>query len=93
MSDSSVQPEVPFPPDSGDQSGRLIDAGEARMFPCQSCGADLFFHIGLQSLTCEFCGHQQDIRHRDEAAVEQDFHAMLQRIRQQRADRQQRAAG
>ncbi len=93
MQDSSLPPQLSSGSDSGDQSGRLIDAGEARMFPCQSCGADLKFHIGLQSLTCEFCGHQQDIRHRDEAAVEQDFHAMLQRIRQQRADRQQRAAG
>ncbi|MFN9041216.1 MAG: hypothetical protein ACK5YO_33305, partial [Planctomyces sp.] len=62
MQDSSLPPQLSSGSDSGDPSGRLIDAGEARMFPCQSCGADLKFHIGLQSLTCEFCGHQQDIR-------------------------------
>ncbi len=91
MSDSSLQPESSMQQDGGLQPGRLTDTGEARIFPCQACGADLKFHIGLQSLNCEFCGHQQDIQHRDDAVVEQDFHQMLQRIQQQRQERKRQA--
>ena len=93
MSDSDLQPQPPMQPADSNQSGRLINSGEARMFPCQACGADLKFHIGLQSLSCEFCGHQQQIQHSDNAIVEQDFQQMLQRLQAQRAAaRQQQAA-
>jgi predicted RNA-binding Zn-ribbon protein involved in translation (DUF1610 family) len=78
---------------SGDQSGRLVDSGAARIFPCQSCGADLTFHIGLQSLTCDFCGYQQQIQHSEDSVLEQDFAAMLQRLQQQRADRKRQTVG
>jgi predicted RNA-binding Zn-ribbon protein involved in translation (DUF1610 family) len=89
MSDSSSQP--PGQPADGHPPGRLTETGQARLFPCQACGADLKFHIGLQSLSCEFCGHQQDIQHRDDAVVEQDFQQMLQRLQQQRQERKRQA--
>lgn len=93
MRDSSLPPEASAASAGSDQSGQLIDAGEARIFPCQACGADLKFHIGLQSLSCEFCGHQQQIQHHEDSVQEQDFHQMLQRIRQQRAERKGQNAG
>ncbi|MFM7868260.1 MAG: hypothetical protein ACKPHU_28935, partial [Planctomycetaceae bacterium] len=93
MHDSSLPPEPPAASASGDQSGRLVDSGAARIFPCQSCGADLTFHIGLQSLTCDFCGYQQQIQHSEDSVLEQDFAAMLQRLQQQRADRKRQTVG
>ena len=66
--------------------GQLVDDGRGRMFPCAQCGADLEFHIGLQSLNCGFCGHVQQLDVSAEGDVqEQDFHAMLSRLREQRA--------
>ncbi|MCA9036887.1 MAG: hypothetical protein KDA91_17250 [Planctomycetaceae bacterium] len=63
-------------------TGRTFDEGAGRVFPCESCGADLEFHIGDQSLKCPFCGHLKQIELSEDAAlVEQDFHAMLERIR------------
>ena len=51
----------------------------------QACGADLEFHIGEQSLKCPYCAHVKEIVGRvDSALQEQDFDAMLDRIRQWR---------
>lgn len=74
--------------------GQLVDDGRGRMFPCAQCGADLEFHIGLQSLRCGFCGHVQQLDVSAEGEVqEQDFHAMLSRLREQRqAQNEQREA-
>lgn len=74
--------------------GQLVDDGRGRMFPCAQCGADLEFHIGLQSLRCGFCGHVQQLEVSAEGGVqEQDFHAMLSRLREQRqAQNEQREA-
>lgn len=70
--------------------GQIVDDGRGRMFPCAQCGADLEFHIGLQSLQCPFCGHVQQLEAPpDEAVVEQDFHSMLERLREQRETRKQ----
>ena len=30
-------------------------------FPCENCGAQLRFSPGQRRLTCEYCGHEQDI--------------------------------
>lgn len=70
--------------------GQLVDDGRGRMFPCAQCGADLEFHIGLQSLSCGFCGHVQQLDISAEGDVaEQDFQAMLSRLREQRAARKE----
>jgi len=67
------------------QPGRAIDAGQGRVFPCDACGADLKFHIGMQVMECPYCGHRKDIViDPDAVPQEQDFHAMLERIQQWR---------
>lgn len=78
----------PHPPDFPEYGrtengvGQTFDAGEGRKFPCGSCGADLLFHIGDQSLQCPYCGHVQSIQlEPDTVLQEQDFHAMLEKIR------------
>ncbi len=72
------------------EHGQVVDDGRGRMFPCGQCGADLEFHIGLQSLRCDFCGHVQQLEISAESSVEeQDFHAMLTRIRERRQTQQQ----
>lgn len=65
--------------------GRTFDSGEGRVFPCESCGADLEFNIGDQSLKCPYCGYVKEILQKgDTVLTEQDFHAMLEHIRQWR---------
>lgn len=58
---------------------------DGRVFPCESCGADLEFHIGNQSLTCPYCGFvKQLVVDEAKSVEEQDYNAMLQAIREQR---------
>ncbi len=58
---------------------------EGRHFPCESCGADLEFNIGVQSLRCPFCGHIKAIDFAADADVhEQDLTARLAAIAQER---------
>ena len=72
--------------------GRTFDSGEGRVFPCEACGADLEFHIGDQSLKCPYCGHVKEILQKGDAVLtEQDFHAMLEHIRQWREDAQEKS--
>ena len=71
--------------------GRTFDSGEGRIFPCESCGADLEFHIGEQSLKCPYCGHVKEIEKSDDKVLgEQDFHAMLEQLRQWREEARDR---
>lgn len=71
--------------------GRTFDSGEGRVFPCESCGADLEFHIGEQSLKCPYCGHVKEIEKSADAVLgEQDFHAMLEQLRQWREEARDR---
>lgn len=64
-----------------DVAGQVTDAGKGRVFPCESCGADLEFNIGQQVLKCPYCGHEKEIEIRTDAEIcEQDFHAMLERL-------------
>ncbi|MBX3441339.1 MAG: hypothetical protein KF774_02945 [Planctomyces sp.] len=85
-SDSRDQPSAPPPlPESErlgsrDRRGDTTDEGRARVFPCQECGADLEFNIGVQALKCPYCGAVKEIDLAEGAAiVEQDFHEMLAR--------------
>ena len=65
--------------------GQTFDGGAGRIFPCESCGSDLEFNIGEQTLKCPHCGHVKQIERRLEGELpEQDLHAMLAHIRQWR---------
>ncbi|MCA9079191.1 MAG: hypothetical protein KDA58_01480 [Planctomycetaceae bacterium] len=65
--------------------GQTTDSQRGRVFPCESCGADLEFHIGQQRLKCPYCGFEKEVELADDAAVrEQDYHAMLDRLDQLR---------
>jgi hypothetical protein len=57
-------------------------AGERhRTFPCDQCGADLEFHIGVQELKCPYCGFVKPIEVAPGSKVsEQDLEAALVRI-------------
>ncbi|MFY9256740.1 MAG: hypothetical protein WAO83_25030 [Fuerstiella sp.] len=71
--------------------GQTFDTGQGRIFPCESCGADLEFHIGDQVLACQFCGHVKDIEFDSDAEVtEQDFSSMLERLRTWRQEAAQK---
>ncbi len=64
-------------------AGQTTDEDRGRIFPCPSCGSDLEFNIGAQSLKCPYCGHVTQLEIDSEAKVEeQDFHAMLQKLKE-----------
>ncbi|MCA8992483.1 MAG: hypothetical protein KDA88_10910 [Planctomycetaceae bacterium] len=68
-----------------DVAGQTTDSNQGRVFPCESCGADLEFSIGQQTLKCPYCGHEKEIEIREDAEiVEQDFHAMLAYLEERR---------
>jgi len=76
MSDGPSNETLTAPP-----RGATDERGESRQFPCESCGADLEFHIGKQSLNCPYCGFVKALsRDPDVAVEEQDFAAMLERL-------------
>ncbi len=87
---SSPPPPIRKPPVVGDNlhrtteaPGQTTDEGKGRSFPCDGCGADLTFNIGVQQLKCPYCGYEKQIEIPQGAQiVEQDFHAMLEKVRQ-----------
>lgn len=85
---SDAPPPLSVSPDAQGttaKAGQSIDEGKGRTFPCEGCGADLKFHIGQQQLKCPYCGFEKEIKFADDAEVgEQDFHAMLARMRELR---------
>ncbi len=56
---------------------------DTRHFPCEGCGADLVFGIGVQALKCSHCGFEKAITVSGEV-VERDFMSGLQKQRQMR---------
>lgn len=65
--------------------GESIDDGKGRVFPCEQCGADLEFHIGQQDLKCPYCGYEKLIELAPDIEIaEQDFHAILEKVREWR---------
>ena len=42
-------------------------------FPCEKCGANLVFTPGIQSIQCEYCGHQQKIEVSEETIQIQEY--------------------
>lgn len=72
-----------------ESAGQRVDEGKGRMFPCEGCGADFHFHIGQQTLKCPFCGFEKELEISSEAEVaEQDLQATLQRLVEQRQERE-----
>ena len=51
-----------------------------RVFPCGSCGADLKFDPGVQTLRCPFCGASEALEVDPAAIEEQDYEAMIRRL-------------
>lgn len=51
--------------------------GQAKQFPCKSCGADITFRPGTATLVCDHCGTPNPIPQSDGVVVEQDFYAIL----------------
>lgn len=77
-----------------DRAGRTTDQGQARVFPCESCGADLEFSIGQQQLKCPYCGYQKEIELSPDAeVVEQDYQAALARLEAQHEQGRQDESG
>ncbi|MBC7817549.1 MAG: hypothetical protein IAG10_11710 [Planctomycetaceae bacterium] len=65
--------------------GESVDDGKGRIFPCEQCGADLEFSIGQQDLKCPYCGFAKLIELAADADIgEQDFHAILEKVREWR---------
>ena len=66
-------------------AGASADRARPRTFPCEGCGADLEFNVGVQSLKCPYCGFVKPLEfHADTEVAEQDFGAMLDRVAAQR---------
>ncbi len=86
---SDTPPAVPMERTSDastDGAGQRIDEGKGRTCPCGQCGADLEFHIGVQSLKCPYCGYVKELELEEGSEVaEQDFHAMLESLVEKRA--------
>ncbi|MFN0060652.1 MAG: hypothetical protein ACKVX7_19535 [Planctomycetota bacterium] len=83
-------------PSARPATGETTDDGKGRIFPCEGCGSDLRFHVGVQKLQCEHCGFTKELALAVETLPEQDFHAMVARMQKQhdaRRDSQSPGAG
>lgn len=80
--------DAPAPePSSAHAPGQTTDDGRGRIFPCEGCGADLVFNIGVQHLKCEHCGFEKLLELPPDAKIaEQDYEAMLERLAKWRAE-------
>jgi hypothetical protein len=66
----------------------------SRTFPCENCGGDLSFHIGVQTLRCPFCGEVKELIADPGSAVgEQDLTATLERLAELRGEGRQDETG
>jgi predicted RNA-binding Zn-ribbon protein involved in translation (DUF1610 family) len=70
---------------TSDGMGATSEDGQTRIFPCDACGADLVFSIGAQQLKCPHCGHEKALSVDEGGMAEQDFHAMLAKVRENRS--------
>jgi len=84
MTQAPPPPPLPKQERADTQSaGQSHEESRGRIFPCDRCGADLKFDIGVQSLKCPYCGNETQIEiPEDKEVVEQDFRAMLERVRE-----------
>ncbi len=49
-------------------------------FPCEQCGADLIYRPGTETLTCNYCGHQNPIKISTETIREYSFEEALRAL-------------
>lgn len=56
------------------------DPAKGRTFPCESCGAKLTFHIGQQTLACEYCGAVKQLEIPEGRIEERDLEATFRRL-------------
>lgn len=64
---------VPPAPAARSAADTEAASGHEHRFPCENCGAQLRFSPGQRRLTCQYCGHEQDIPHTEaerDAALE-----------------------
>lgn len=89
MTDPTMDPAVEEQTEDLDEGQPIEERAaqeDGRIFPCESCGADLRFHVGQQALKCEHCGHEVEISTDDDAGLEeQDFGAMVAHMSEVRA--------
>jgi DNA-directed RNA polymerase subunit RPC12/RpoP len=93
---SSSPPALPESDRLGhrERAGQTTDDSRGRIFPCDQCGADLEFNIGVQALKCPFCGFVKKLDLDENATiVEQDFNAMLERMADRREAEQTEEEG
>jgi DNA-directed RNA polymerase subunit RPC12/RpoP len=84
-----------------ESSGEAINAdlesptpGTGHVFPCQGCGADLQFSIGVQSLKCPYCGFVKELEFNPNLTVEeQDYIATLEQIAMWRSEKSDQTSG
>ncbi len=69
-------------------AGSSLPQDVARKFPCDKCGADFEFNIGVQKLKCPYCGYEKDLHHSDMAVAEQPFHETLDRLKELKTESQ-----
>lgn len=85
---------MPEQPPSSELAGGVGPTQQRKTFPCDTCGSQLVFAIGVQKLRCEHCGNEQELVFAEGAAVaEQDLDAALQRQGQRRTQQQDQNAG
>ena len=66
-----------------EEPGRSTSEGEARVFPCEQCGADLKFNIGEGAMKCPYCGHVKLVEIEEEKEIqEQDYESMLIKLQE-----------
>lgn len=87
---SAPPPPPPLPPvipgATTGPAAPAADEGRGRTFPCERCGADLAFSIGVQRLRCEHCGFEKDLGAGEAPAVEEnDLAEGLRRQAERRA--------
>ena len=70
----------------------MSESVETRHFPCEGCGANLEFGIGVQALKCPHCGFEKSITV-DGEVTERDFMAGLQKQRELRSKEVDSSAG
>ncbi|MBA4292740.1 primosomal protein N' (replication factor Y) - superfamily II helicase [bacterium] len=46
-------------------------------YPCASCGAQLLYAPGTPNMTCQYCGHSEEVPTSEAQIEELDFHAFL----------------
>ena len=87
---SAASPVFPAAePGTTEYAGQTTDEGKGRIFPCEGCGADLKFNIGQQHLKCPYCGFEKELDlAADAQIVEQDYHTMLEKLREIRLEQQ-----